>query len=94
MDTFLAIASRREVRSYDGRPIPADVVRRILDAGRLSGSVANRQPWRFVLLSAERRRRSLRRCSSRTTSAAQGPLRRTFSFRLMTRLITRPRHRR
>lgn len=53
MDTFLAIASRREVRDYDGRPIPDDVVQRILDAGRLSGSGSNRQPWRFVLVSEE-----------------------------------------
>ena len=53
VDTFLAIASRREVRSYEGRPIPDDVVRRILDAGRLSGSGGNRQPWRFVLVSEQ-----------------------------------------
>jgi nitroreductase len=53
MDTFLAIASRREVRDYDGRPIPDDVARRILDAGRLSGSGSNRQPWRFVLVSGQ-----------------------------------------
>jgi nitroreductase len=51
MDTFLAIASRREVRAYADRPIPDEVVRRILDAGRLSGSGSNRQPWRFVLVS-------------------------------------------
>jgi nitroreductase len=53
MDTFLAIASRREVRAYDSRPIDDEVVRRILDAGRLSGSASNRQPWRFVLVSGE-----------------------------------------
>ena len=53
MDTFLAIASRREVRDYAGRPMPEDVVRRILDAGRLSGSGSNRQPWRFVLVSGQ-----------------------------------------
>jgi nitroreductase len=53
MDTFLAIASRREVRSYDGRPIHDAVVRQILDAGRLSGSGGNRQPWRFVLVSGD-----------------------------------------
>jgi nitroreductase len=51
VDTFLAIASRREQRRYDGRPLPADVVRRILDAGRLSGSGGNRQPWTFVVVS-------------------------------------------
>ncbi|HEV2711789.1 MAG TPA: nitroreductase family protein, partial [Gaiellaceae bacterium] len=56
MDTFLAIASRREVREYDGRPIPDEVVRRILDAGRLSGSGGNRQPWRFVVVSGDAQR--------------------------------------
>ena len=51
MDTFLAIASRREVRDYDGRALSEEVVHRILDAGRLSGSSANKQQWRFVLVS-------------------------------------------
>jgi nitroreductase len=52
MDAFLAVASRREVRRYADRPIPAEVERRILDAGRVSGSSKNRQPWRFVVLSS------------------------------------------
>jgi nitroreductase len=51
MDTWLAIASRREVRDYADRPIPDDVVRRILDAGRLSGSSRNTQNWEFVVVS-------------------------------------------
>ena len=48
MDAYLAIASRREVRGYSGRPVPEEVQRRILDAGRVSGSSQNRQGWRFV----------------------------------------------
>jgi nitroreductase len=48
VDAYLAIASRREVRSYSDRPVPEDVQRRILDAGRVSGSSQNRQQWRFV----------------------------------------------
>jgi nitroreductase len=50
MDTFLAIASRREVRAYADRPLPDDVVHRILDAGRLSGSSQNKQLWEFVIV--------------------------------------------
>ena len=50
MDTYLAVASKRDWRSYADRPIPADVVTRILDAGRLSGSAVNRQPWTFVVV--------------------------------------------
>ena len=50
MDTFLAIASRREVRDYEERPLPPEVEERILDAGRLAGNSKNRQPWRFVVV--------------------------------------------
>jgi nitroreductase len=50
MDTFLSVASKREVRDYAGRPIPADAEQRILEAGRISGSSQNKQPWRFVLV--------------------------------------------
>jgi nitroreductase len=53
MDTFLAITSRREVRDYEPRPLPAEVEERILDAGRLSGSGKNRQPWRFDVVRGE-----------------------------------------
>ncbi len=49
VDTFLAIASRRDERRYLPDPLPSEVVERILDAGRLSGSGRNRQPWAFVL---------------------------------------------
>jgi nitroreductase len=50
VDTFLAIASRREVRDYEPRPLPREVEERILDAGRLAGSGQNRQPWRFHVI--------------------------------------------
>jgi nitroreductase len=51
VDTFLAIASRREVRDYADTPIPDDVAHRILDAGRLAGSSQNTQKWQFVVFS-------------------------------------------
>jgi nitroreductase len=51
VDAFLAVASKREVRRYADRPISPDTERRILEAGRVSGSSKNRQPWRFVVLS-------------------------------------------
>jgi nitroreductase len=59
MEAWLAIASRREVRDYADTPIPEDVERRILDAGRLSGSSQNKQAWRFVLVESAERRRQL-----------------------------------
>jgi nitroreductase len=50
MDTFLAIASKRDQRQYAERQLPDEIVRRVLDAGRIAGSAANKQPWRFVVL--------------------------------------------
>ena len=59
MDTWLAVASRREVREYAERDIPDEVVRRILDAGRLAGSAKNRQGWRFLVVEAPEIREQL-----------------------------------
>ncbi len=57
MDVYLAITSKRDERAYAETPIPDDVRRRILDAGRLSGSSQNRQRWEFVIVSGEARER-------------------------------------
>jgi nitroreductase len=53
LDTYLAVASKRDWRSYADRPVPEDVQRRILDAGRLSGSSQNKQPWTFVVVESD-----------------------------------------
>lgn len=41
---------RRSIRRYTDRPVPGDMVRRILEAGRWGPSAHNRQPWRFAVL--------------------------------------------
>ena len=53
MDTRLAVASKRDWRSYADRPVPEDVRGRILDAGRLAGSAVNKQPWTFVVIESD-----------------------------------------
>ena len=58
MDTFLTIASKRDIRRYADTPLSEEVVQRVLEAGRMAGSARNRQPWRFLLVeSADRRER-------------------------------------
>jgi nitroreductase len=59
VDTYLAVASKRDERRYADVPIPAEIVERILDAGRLSGNSQNRQVWRFVVVEDEGRRERL-----------------------------------
>lgn len=59
MDTQLAIASRRDEDRHGAGEVEPAVVERILDAGRLSGSARNRQPWTFVLLEEQESRERL-----------------------------------
>jgi nitroreductase len=55
VETWLAIASKRDHRDYTETPVPPEVERRILDAGRVSGSSRNTQRWEFVVVGAEAR---------------------------------------
>jgi nitroreductase len=50
METWEAITSRRNVRSFTDQPIAATDLDRILEAGRRSPSSQNWQPWDFVLV--------------------------------------------
>ncbi|HSP08782.1 MAG TPA: nitroreductase family protein [Candidatus Dormibacteraeota bacterium] len=38
------------VREYQDREVPDAVIRRILEAGRLSASASNGQPWHFIVV--------------------------------------------
>jgi nitroreductase len=74
MEAFEAIRTLLAVRSYKETPVPDDVVRRIVEAGRLTGSGMNRQPWHFIVI---RERETLRRLGALASSGsyvAQAPL--------------------
>jgi nitroreductase len=59
METWEAIESRRNVRSFADRPIPAADLDRILEAGRRSPSSQNWQPWDFILVTDRQQLRDL-----------------------------------
>ena len=50
MQTWDAIISRRNVRSFEDRAIAAGDLDRILEAGRRSPSSQNWQPWDFIVI--------------------------------------------
>jgi nitroreductase len=54
---FDAVRTLLAVREYQDREIPGDVLDRIVEAGRLTASPRNGQPWHFVVV---RERQSLR----------------------------------
>ena len=59
METWEAIRARRNVRSYEDRPIPPELLDRILEAARRSPSSTNQQAWDFVLVTERERLREL-----------------------------------
>jgi len=50
VQTWEAIRSRRNVRSFTDQPIAADHLDEILESGRRSPSSQNWQPWDFILV--------------------------------------------
>ena len=50
MEVFEAVRTVLAVREYQDKPVPAEIVQRIVEAGRLTGSSMNRQPWHFIVV--------------------------------------------
>jgi nitroreductase len=50
VETWDALRARRNVRSYEDRPIAPEDLDRILEAARRSPSSMNEQPWDFVVV--------------------------------------------
>lgn len=59
MQTWEAITSRRNVRSFADRAVPAADLDQILEAGRRSPSSQNWQPWDFILVTDQDQLREL-----------------------------------
>ena len=47
---FEAVRTVLAVREFQDKPIPGDVMRRIVESAHLSASSINLQPWHFVLV--------------------------------------------
>ncbi len=60
-EVFEAARTMLAVREFADKPVPDDVLRRILEAGRQTASARNGQPWHFVLV---RERDGLRKLGS------------------------------
>jgi nitroreductase len=50
MDVYEAVRTVLAVRQYQDKPVPPEVVARILEAGHLTASSMNMQPWHFILV--------------------------------------------
>lgn len=74
LSVYDTIRTMLAVREYDDRPIPEEEVQRILEAGRLTGSSMNGQPWHFVVVQNPETLRQLGALSPHGPYIAQAPL--------------------
>jgi len=58
-----ALRERRSVRQFERRSVPVDVLLGLVEAGCWAPSGGNRQAWRFIIVTDERRLRELRMVS-------------------------------
>lgn len=68
MDVYHAVTSRRAVRGFTDRPVPLEVLQRVLSAAAWAPSSSNIQPWKTYVVTgaplAELKKRALERVST------------------------------
>ncbi len=74
MDFTTVINTRRCVRAYADKPIPDDVLGRVLGAARLAPSACNFQPWRFIVVKDAATRSQLAKQAHSQSFVAKAPV--------------------
>src|SRR6266850_1579444 len=59
MDAYRAVVDKRDQRAFLAKALPDESLRRILQAGRMTGSSKNREPNRLVIVRDRERLRAL-----------------------------------
>ncbi len=65
MEFYEVVKRRRSIRKYKTTPVEEDKIARVLEAGRLAPSAANRQPWHFIVVKNPKVKEELRKAYNR-----------------------------
>jgi nitroreductase len=66
MEYYELIQTRESIRNYDpDRQVPEEIIKKILNAGRLAPSACNYQPWKFLVISSSALLEKVRACYNR-----------------------------
>jgi len=74
MEVYEAVRTVLAVRKYQEKPVPPDVIRRLVEAGWLTGSATNSQPWYFIVVEDRDTLRRLGALARTGPYVAQAPL--------------------
>jgi nitroreductase len=67
MDILETIRTRRSIRKYGPEPIPDEKWKIIFEAARLAPSAGNSQPWRFIIVQNEDKKKALAEAANNQT---------------------------
>jgi nitroreductase len=65
MDVFEAIRTILAVRKFQDKPVPAELIHKIVESARLTSSSRNGQPWQFIVIQS---RETLKKIGELATS--------------------------
>jgi nitroreductase len=74
MDLLEAIRTRRSIRKYKKEPVPEEMLKQVLEAGRWAPSANNSQPWNFIVLRDEKLRKKIAEVTKYGKFLADAPL--------------------
>ena len=60
-DLLSLIRRRRSIRRFQRRPLPKEILERLIEAARWAPSASNVQPWQFIVVTDEEVRRAVGR---------------------------------
>ena len=73
MDVLDAIRAFRPCASFQSRPVPPEKLKAVMAAARLAPSQRNLQPWRFVVVQDDERKRLLAQSCPKGRLIAEAP---------------------
>lgn len=74
MDAIEAIHTRRSIRSYQDKPVPEELITKLLAAAMAAPSARNQQPWQFVVITDKSILEKLPSVNPNTQMAHEAPL--------------------
>lgn len=74
MEFLKVLQTRRSIRSYSSKSIDTEVLRTVLNAARMAPSANNVQPWRFIVVSDDNKRKAIAKISANQSFIAEAPL--------------------
>ncbi len=58
-EVLKVLKERRSIRRYQRKKIPEEVIKDIVDCGRLAPTAINIQPWEFIVITDEEKRKEI-----------------------------------